>query len=354
MPTPALPARCAIASLVLIAACEAAPPPAPPIMVTGGTDSVHLPFIEVARGTWVGADRYALLSTADDAVVLADMATGTATRLGAGGSELQHPANVFALGDTLYVPDWGRQRVSLWTADGRFVRAIPADPAMGGVLPSAIDAGGRFYYELKPKPGADGSGNRDSAAVARKIPGAGTPDTIARLSPLDLAQVTGDAGKRFERRVFSGEDEWGVTPDGSVWVARVYGNRVEWRSPTGEIVKGEALRDRVLEVTRTDREQFINRFPPELRRTAELLPFAPIKPPFVGGFTAPDGAVWLEKSRHPADTTQLYHVVNRDGKLRWALEVGGWGRIVAAGQGVALIAVPDTTGYRLTRAALPK
>ena len=354
MPTPVVAARRVTVAALLIAACESAPPPAPPVMIAGGTDSVHLPFIEVARGTWVGADRYALLSTADDAVVLADMATGTAARLGGGGSELQHPANVFALGDTLFVTDWGRQRVSLWTSDGRFVRAIPADPALGGVLPSAVDAGGRFYYELKPRPGADGSGNRDSAAVARKIPGAGTLDTVARLSPLDLAQVTGDAGKRFERRVFSGEDEWGVTPDGSVWVARVYANRVEWRSPTGEIVKGEALRDRVLEVTRADREQFINRFPAELRRTAELLPFAPIKPPFVTGFTAPDGAVWLEKSRHPADTTQLYHVVNRDGKLRWALEVGGWGRIVAAGPGVALIATPDTTGYRLTRAALPK
>ena len=353
MPTPALLARRA-AAVLLLAACETAPPPAPPIMVAGGADSVHLPVIEVARGAWIGADRYAHLSTADDAVLIADMAAGTTTRLGAGGSELQHPANIFTLGDTLYVADWGRQRVSLWSADGRFIRAIPADPGAGGVLPSAVDGGGRFYYELKPKAGADGSGNRDSAAVARKLPGAGSLDTIARLSPLDLAQVTGDAGKRFERRVFSGEDEWGVTPDGSIWVARVYGNRVEWLSPTGETVKGEPLRDRVLEVTRTDREQFINRFPEELRRTAELLPFAPIKPPFVGAFTAPDGAVWLEKSRHPADTTQLYHVVGRDGKLRWALEVGGWGRIVAAGRGTALIAIPDTTGYRLTRAALPK
>ena len=354
MPTPALLVRCAAASVLLLVACEPAPPPAPPIMIAGGADSVHLPFIEVARATWIGGERYALLSTADDAVTLADMAAGTTTRLGAGNGELQHPANVFALGDTLYVPDWGRQRVSLWTSEGRFARAIPADPATGGVLPSAVDAGGRFYYELKPRAGADGSGNRDSAAVARKVPAGATLDTIARLSPLDLAQVTGDAGKRFERRVFSGEDEWGVTPDGSIWVARVYANRVEWLAPDGKTIRGEALRDRVLEVTRTDREQFINRFPEELRRTAELLPFAPIKPPFVAAFTAPDGAVWLEKSRHPADTTQLYHVVGRDGKLRWALEVGGWGRIVAAGPGTALIAVPDTSGYRLTRAALPK
>jgi hypothetical protein len=310
-------------------------------------------MIEIARGAWLGGERFALLSSADDVVVLADFAAGTTTTLGAGGGELQHPANIFVLGDTLYVSDWGLQRVSLWGVDGRFIRAVPADPAAGGALPSAVDGAGRFYYELKPRAGADGSGNRDSAAVARKAPGAGALDTIVRLSPLDLAQVTGDAGKRFERRVFSGEDEWGVAPDGAVWVARVYPNRVDWLGTDGKVTKGEALRDRVLEVTRADREQFINRFPPELRRTAELLPFAPIKPPFVTAFTGPDGAVWLEKSRHPADTTQLYHVVGRDGKLRWALEAPGWGRIIAASADAGLMAVPDSSGYQLTKAILP-
>ena len=43
----------------------------------------------------------------------------------------------------------------------------------------------------------------------------------------------GEPGHRFERRVFSGTDHWGSLPDGALWVARVYHNRVDFRSPDG-------------------------------------------------------------------------------------------------------------------------
>ena len=68
-----------------------------------------------------------------------------------------------------------------------------------------------------------------------------------------------------------------------MWVARVTENRVDWRSPDGEWDEGDALPDRVLEVTQYDRELFYRKFPPELRATAEQLPFAAVKPPFEAG-----------------------------------------------------------------------
>ena len=74
---------------------------------------------------------------------------------------------------------------------------------------------------------------------------------------------------------------------------------MDWRSPDGEWVEGDPLPDRVLEVTQYDRELFYRKFPPELRATAERLPFAAVKPPFEAGFTSPAGTVWLEKSRAP-------------------------------------------------------
>jgi hypothetical protein len=172
-------------------------------------------------------------------------------------------------------------------------------------------------------------------------------DTIARLAPLDIAEVIGEAGRRFERRVFSGNDQWGVLPDGSVWVARVYDNRVDWRSPSGQWMRGEPLPDRVLEVTRYDRELFLRRFPPELRRTARELPFAALKPPFEAGMTAPSGEVWLEKSRAPADSTRRYHVVDRRGRLLREIRLRGQGRIVALGSNSGLIAEPVSEGTRL-------
>jgi hypothetical protein len=62
---------------------------------------------------------------------------------------------------------------------------------------------------------------------------------------------------------------------------------------------GDPLPDRVLEVTRYDRELFVRRFPAELRSTAEQLPFAPVKPPFEAGFTGPDGRGWWRRAGRP-------------------------------------------------------
>ena len=174
-------------------------------------------------------------------------------------------------------------------------------------------------------------------------------DTVARLAPLDIAEVAGDQGRRFERRVFSGDDEWGVLPDGSLWIARTYQNRVDWLDTAGTVRRGAQLTDRVLEVTRIDRERFVARFPAELRPSAERLPYSPIKPPFVRGITGADGHVWLEKSRWVNDTVQLYHEVGRDGALVREVSVPGWGRIVAVTPETALLVFPDSAGFRVMR-----
>jgi hypothetical protein len=199
----------------------------------------------------------------------------------------------------------------------------------------------------------DGSGNRDSAAVVRIDATFTRADTIARLAPLDIAEVMGDAGRRFERRVFGGVDRWGALSDGSLWVARVYENRVDWRAPDGAWSRGQALPDRVLEVTRYDRELFIQGFPPELRATAQQLPFAPIKPPFEAAFTGLGGQVWLEKSRAPADSVRTYHVVDRKGRLTREVRVRGQARILAVSESAALVAERTPDGTRLVQLQLP-
>jgi hypothetical protein len=232
---------------------------------------------------------------------------------------------------------------------GKLVRAVPSVDAARGALPQARDSAGNFYLELAPRPGPDGSGNRDSAAVIRVSPDLTAFDTVARLAPLDIAEVAAESGRRFERRALSGVDLWGVLPDGSLWVARVYDNRVEWRSPDGEWIRGEPLPDRVLEVTRYDREVFYQKFPPELRSTAEQLPFAAVKPPFEAGHTAPSGHVWLEKSRAPADSSRRYHEVDRRGRLVREVRVPGPGRIVAVGVEMALVAERVRDGTRFIR-----
>ena len=343
-----------IVALALLAACGEPQPPAPVVQLRAGSDTVSTGYAEIADGEWLGGSRWGVVAPLDIIVGILDLAGHDVSPLGGEGArEIRNPSILFLAADTLYVGDWGLRRVSLWTRDGKLARAVPAPERLRGALPEARDRAGRWYAEMKPSPGRDGSGNRDSAAVVAASPGFERLDTVARLAPLDLAEVMGDAGRRFEPRALSGRDYWGVAPDGAVWVARVSENRVDWRSPDGKWTEGDMLPDRVLEVTQYDRELFYRKFPPELRTTAERLPFAAVKPPFEGAFTSPAGTVWLEKSRAPADSSRRYHEVNREGHLIREIRVPGPGRIAAFGRERVLVAERVTEGTRFIGFALP-
>ena len=340
--------------LSLLAACGDPAPPAPTVELEAGPDTIATGFAEILDGVWLGGNRWAVVAPLDVTVGIVDLDRREVAPLGGEGTkEIRNPSLVFLSDDTLHVGDWGLRRVSLWSVDGRLLRSVPAPGRTRGALPQARDSAGRWYAELRPSPGRDGSGNRDSAAVVTTSPGFERLDTVARLSPLDLAEVTGDAGRRFEPRALSGEDRWGVLPDGSVWVARVYENRVDWRAPDGRWRQGDALPDRVLEVTQYDRELFYRKFPPELRATAERLPFAAVKPPFEAGLTSPTGTVWLEKSRAPVDSARRYHEVDRAGNLIREVRVPGPGRIVAVGTEEVLVAERVIDGTRFIGFSLP-
>jgi hypothetical protein len=342
-------------ALALIVACSDSRPPAPVVELTPGADTVSTGYAEIVDGEWLGGERWAVVAPLDVTVGIVDLDRRDVVPLGGEGTrELRNPSIVFSSADTLYVGDWGLRRVSLWTRDGKLIRAVPAPDLLRGALPQARDAGGHWYAELKPVSGRDGSGNRDSAAIVAATLQFERLDTVARLAPLDLAEVMGDAGRRFEQRALSGEDHWGATPDGWVWVARVYQNRVDWRSPEGEWEEGDGLPDRVLEVTQYDRELFYRKFPPELRATAERLPFAAVKPPFEAGLTSPAGTVWLEKSRAPADSSRRYHEVDRQGHLIREIRVPGPGRIVAVGADGVLVAERVTNGTRFIGFSVPR
>src|SRR5258705_1618733 len=319
-----------LGAALLLAACGEKRPPASVVTLAPPADTVQTTLSEMPSGAWLGGDRWALLAPGDEQVAIADVGKRTVTPLDTDrGKRLRNPSTLFRAGDTVYLGDWGLRQISRWTLDGGFAGATPAPNALRGVLPRDRDGAGRYYLELRPPPGPDGQGNRDSAVVVRASPALDRADTLARLAPLDIAEVAGDAGRRFERRVFSGTDQWGVRPDGSLWVARVYENRVDWRDASGKWTRGEPLPDRVLEVTRYDRELFLRRFPPELRTTAEQLPFAAVKPPFEAGVARPGDGGWVEKRRGAIDSSRRYHVVDRQGRLRAEIRWPGRGGINA-------------------------
>jgi hypothetical protein len=354
MRTPTQARLATLGALLLAIGCGARDASLPDTVLTAAPDTIRTTLFEATAGAWLGGHRWAVLSPADQRVVILDFDTRSAVDLGKGVTNpYQGPFALFTMGDSLYVSDWALRRVSVWTLSGAYAGAVAAPENTRGTLPRARDGAGNWYVELNPPPGPDGSGKRDSAVVLRLPPDLSRVDTILRLAPLDLAEVDGDAGRRFERRVFSGEDDWGILADQSIWVARVYPNRVDWIAPDGAVQRGQKLPDRVFTITVSDREAFLRRFPPELRSAAEKVPFSPVKPPFELAFSGGDGNVWLEKSRVIPDTVRRYQVVGRNGRLLEFISFAGYGKALAASPDAVLVAEVEPTGMRFVRFPRP-
>jgi hypothetical protein len=328
--------------------------PAADLVLVPTGDTVITPYGDISAAAWIGDGRWIAVAPQEPAVGVADFtrhrlspfATGAAAR------ELSQPFFGFTAGDSVYLADWQQRRVTSWTRAGAFGGSHPAPNGLRGALPRSRDAQGHWYFELRPVPGPDGSGNRDSAAVVRTGADFTRRDTVARLAPPELVEVISDGRRRLERRLLSGQDRWGITPDGRVWVARISENRVDWRA--GDLAtRGTQLPDRVLTVTDNDRELFLNRFEPALRATVEQTPFAVVKPPFEDGLTDPAGRVWLVKSRAIGDTVRNYQVVDSTGRLAVSASHEGLGRILALTDSLAMVGEPFGEGMRLLLFRVP-
>lgn len=342
--------------LLAVAACGPRRQELPPVVGLGSaTDTVTLTDTEISQGIWLGGDRWALLAPRVKTVRIVDLKSHLVTVLGHPGREYREPYALFRQGDTLYMDDWGMRRTTAWSLDGRMLAAFDIPTPFRGTLPRARDAAGWWYAELRPSPGLDGSGNLDSGAVVRWRSGA-TSDTVRRLAPFDVTRVTREGASRFERMVYSGTDQWDVLPDGTLWIARVNTNALERCAPEhGACVVGPSLPDPILEVTIQDRQYFLQSFPEDQRGLAEGIPFAILKPAFDFAFAAPDGRIWLQRSRSLTDTTRGYRVLTLDGIARREYRIRNAQRIIGADP-THLIAIDPLVpgpGHRVLRYLIP-
>ncbi len=317
-------------------------------------DTIVAPYGDITDAAWLDGRRWVVIAPQDRAVSVADFERRSLSRFGgAQAKEVVQPFHLFRAGDSIFIADWLRRRLSEWSLDGKLGGALQAPDAFRGALPRQRDDSGRWYFELRPPPGPQGRGNLDSAVVLRATADLSHGDTVARLAPFDMVEVMGDGGRRLERRLLSGQDRWGVLADGAIWVARVTNNRVEWRDATGPVRVGEQLPDRVLPVTDGDRDIFLNRFETGLRGTVSQTPFAAIKPPFDGALSSADGRVWLIKNRAIGDTLRSYQIVDAAGRLAAEATHPGLGRILALGGGYAVVGEPFAGGVRLLLFRIP-
>jgi hypothetical protein len=306
-----------VAILVLaIAAC--APPKRAPIVVVAPTaDTLVVPAVEVSAAYSRSDGKWVVLAPVEGQLFVADFGTKRVQPYpGITKTEVPHPTTLIGVGDSVVTGDWGLSRLTEWSPSGERLAAWPAPAALHHASPRARDAAGQWYFQISPDSKADGSGLLDSAAVVRADPQLTHFDTLARLSPPELVQVAGVSGMHYQRRTMGGDDAWGVRPDGTLWVARVFQNQIEWHHPGAKKVeRSPQLPDMVLTNTEMDREIYVQRFPEDQRENARELPNAPVKPPFQHVFSTPDGRMWLAKSDTALAPVRHFHVADKTGVL---------------------------------------
>ena len=343
-----------LAAITLAACSGSKPVPAPDLALAATQDTLVLPFVLVSAAAPQSDGRWILLAPEEGAVLIADFASDTFHFHAASPTPpAPGPAVLIGFGDTIAVGNWSTHQFTTWLPGGVALDTSSVPQALAGAFPRGRDAAGQWYFEFGPPPGRDGQGLRDSIAIVRTDVALARFDTVARLAPGDVAEVTTAEGTRLSHRALGGRDRWGVMRDGSIWIARVNQNFIEWfASSDGKREKTVRYPDPVLTVQEMDRQLYVNRFPEEYRESAKQVPFAAIKPPFESVIAVAPQRWLLEKNGMALDSTRAFQFVDPEGVIR-RLIVPSRGNALGFDGTHLLMAEQFPGGVRLLRYLVP-
>ncbi len=312
------------------------------------------------------------------ALLLADFKTGTQAAIGRNGQgpgEYQFPGALIPyVGDSTLLVDQVSRRFLTVSADGKLGKTIPYPDALQGMaLAKGADRQGRIYLQGSPFRLGDGVGEPgtipDSAPVVRWDRGSNKVDTMAMVKiPATKMQRTGTANARvvmMRSQPFAPQDEWVVTTDGRVGIARVGNYHVEWvgeRPATGAPVPFQPVK-----VSDGDKQSFMaamkntrNRItvtnggpgrgqeikPPE--PTADEFDWPEYKPVFRGrsGLASPEGQLWLQRNSPASDSVPAYDVFDASGRLARRVYLPKGRQVVGLGTGTVYAVRTDSDGLQ--------
>jgi hypothetical protein len=178
-------------------------------------------------------------------------------------------------------------------------------------------------------------------------------------------------------------DEWAVTPDGRVAVLRVKDYHVDWYMPNGQKTTGPAIAYTKVKVTDEDKKQYRERAAsgaagsaimmtqrvgpggtsssanvgaPTNLQLPEPTDWPDVKPAFVANAAvgAPNGQVWVLRTRSAKDKIPTYDVFDPSGKVLSRVALPENTRLVGFGTGTVYLARSDEDDLQyLQRYRLP-
>ena len=294
-------------------------------------------------------------------------------RTGAGPGEYGLPGRLIAVGaDSTWLLDAGNRRVLTLLPDGKFRSQLGAVGGTTGWDPSTtfpryVDARGYAYFvgsNLIQRNGAIVSA--DSAPIVRVNRRTGARDTAAfvQLAKTVISTKTSKGqitSMNITINPWAAEDDWVVLPDGRLGIVRVDGYRMDWIAPTGPRRVGARVAYTPVPMTQGDRDAASQRAsgaasaPSGTRGGTSLSVGASatppnfdnwpkIKPPFLAraAILAPNGRVWVLRTRNAADSVPMYDVFDDTGALIEQVALAASSRVVGFGLRSVYVARRDS------------
>ena len=370
----------------ILAALPAAAQQVPTRALTAPDAQFEQPFDAVLAIRELASGKVLVTDLGPKTLLLADLATGeqvTVGRNGQGPGEYQFPGELFPFrGDSVLLVDRVGRRVLVVSPEGKLGRSIPFPEGLSG-LPDArgADRQGRIYFQGSPFRGEPGGGMEvggtlpDSVPLIRWDPATKKIDSLTRVKiPAIKVQVSGGQNARtvmMRNQPFAPSDEWIVTPEGRVALARVGDYHIEWLG-TGAPVRGAPVRHEPLKVAAADRQIFLDGMRNSRNRitvsvggpgpsggrnnqgngqpqiSEKDFDWPEVKPPFPSRALqfAPEGQLWVTRSTSARDSTPVYDLFDAGGKLTGRVTLPLGRRMVGLGKGVVYAVRTDEDGLQ--------
>lgn len=349
------------------------------------------PFTTISGVRELPDGRVLVADSREKTLQLLDLARGTSTavgREGAGPNEWGLPSRLYALpGDSTLMIDAANSRYFYIGPGG-----VPAGTArIPDLVPHffselvGIDGAGRMLFVASRRPARPADGSTGVADVLLHDPRRGRVDTIATLAQprgeVTAARILpGGRMRMVTNRPLAAHDLAGIAPDGRIAIVRAASYRVEWIGADGSRRVGPEAPSPNIRVTEAEKQAFLAgqeragpvivrgpsgaapprtgaprgtgepaRRPPAMRPSdvdALLDPdmtWPAVKPPFLVGavHVAPDGRVWVLRTRAHDDPVPVYDVFDGAGRVAERIALPAGTRLVGFGRGTVYLARTD-------------